>query len=310
MQRQAHTTVLAGANTLLREGLARILRLPHFRIVATTANVRHLDFEALRLHDSILLIHELSTQQATTIPQIVLFKEQCPAARIAVLGEHDQLGEMVGAFQAGANAFFPEVVPPDALVKALQLVMLGETILPPKLLSCIYHTRLEQALACRDSGGQVGPLDPCDRKPVSQGSENTIRVPAEPRGERGAVGCASDDLTRRLAGVNGRSLPRLSSREHEILFHISEGASNKLIARRFGITEGTVKIHVKAILHKIGASNRTQAAIWGMNNGLLIRSERSFGRSLLRPEPDRADDHGNDTVGSSQADVSQPVEKV
>ncbi len=302
MQRQAHTTVLAGANTLLREGLARILHPPHFRIVATTANVRHLDFEALRPHDSILLIHELSTRHVTTIPQIVLFKEQCPAARIAVLGEHDQLGEMVGAFQAGANAFFPNVVPPDALIKALQLVMLGETILPPKLLSCIDHTRLEHARACRDSGVQVGPLDPCDRNAISQGSESTIHVPAEPR----AVGCASDDLSGHLAGVNGRSLCHLSSREHEILFYIGEGASNKLIARRFGITEGTVKIHVKAILRKIGASNRTQAAIWGMNNGVLIRSERPFGRSLLRPEPDRAD-HGTDTVRSSQ--VNQPVGK-
>ena len=45
------------------------------------------------------------------------------------------------------------------------LVMLGETILPPKLLSCIDHTRLEHARACRDSGVQVGPLDPCDRNP-------------------------------------------------------------------------------------------------------------------------------------------------
>lgn len=309
MQRQAHTTVLAGANTLLREGLARILRPPHFRIVATAANIRHLDFESLRSHDSILLIHELGTGQVTTIPEIALFKERCPAARVAVLGEDDELGEMVGAFQAGANAFFPEAVTPDALIKALQLVMLGETILPPNLLSYIDHARLGHAPLCPDSGTQVGHLDPCERLSATrQGSKSAIHDPAQPGGERGAVDDASDDLPRNVADVAGRSLRRLSSREHEILFYISEGASNKVIARRFGITDGTVKIHVKAILRKIGATNRTQAAIWGMNNGLLIRSEMPLGPSLVRRAIDHAD-HGTETVRSSLAHVGQPVGK-
>jgi two-component system nitrate/nitrite response regulator NarL len=309
MQRQAHATVLAGANTLLREGLARILRPPHFRIVAAAANIGHLDFEALRSHDSILLIHELGTGQGTTIPEIVVFKERCPAARVAVLGEHDELGEMVGAFQAGANAFFPEAVAPDALIKALQLVMLGETILPPNLLSCIDHGRLGHAPLGGDARVQIGCLDPCDRlSAVSPGSKSTLHDPAKPGGESGAVDDASDELTRNLAGFNGRSLPRLSSREHDILLYISEGASNKLIARRFGITDGTVKIHVKAILRKIGASNRTQAAIWGMSSGLLVRSEQALGSSAGRSANDHAD-HGADTVRSSLAHVSQPVGK-
>jgi two-component system, NarL family, nitrate/nitrite response regulator NarL len=307
MQRQTHTTILAGANTLLREGLARILRPPHFRVVAITANIRHLDFKSLRSYDSILLVHEIGTGQVTTIPEIRLFKERCPAARIAVLGEHDQLSEMVGAFQAGANAFFPEAVTPDALIKALQLVMLGETILPPSLLSCIDHALLGHAPLCPDSATPVGTLR--ERlSAVRQDSENAIHDSAQPGGERGAVDDATDDLTRNVAGVAGRSLPRLSAREHDILFYISEGASNKLIARRFGITDGTVKIHVKAILRKIGASNRTQAAIWGMNNGLLIRPERRLGPSLVRPAIDHAD-QGTETVRSSLAHVSQPVGK-
>lgn len=305
MQRHAHTTVLAGANTLLREGLARILRPPHFRIVATTANIRHLDFESLRSHDPILLIHELGTGQVTTIPEIALFKERCPAARVAVLGEDDELGEMVGAFQVGANAFFPEAVTPEALIKALQLVMLGETILPPNLLSYIDHARLGHAPPPdSNSRPQTGCLDPYDSE-LGQASKSTLHDPAESGGERGAVDDASDDLTRNLAGFNGRSLRRLSSREHDILLYISEGASNKVIARRFGITHGTVKIHVKAILRKIGASNRTQAAIWGMNNGLLIRPEQALGPSAGRSANDHAD-HGADTVRSSLAHVSQP----
>ena len=45
-----------------------------------------------------------------------------------------------------------------------------------------------------------------------------------------------------------------------------EGDSNKLIARKFDITEATVKVHVKAILRKIRAKNRTQAAIWAASH--------------------------------------------
>jgi two-component system nitrate/nitrite response regulator NarL len=55
---------------------------------------------------------------------------------------------------------------------------------------------------------------------------------------------------------------KLSAREMEILGCLREGAPNKLIARRLNITEATIKVHVKAILRKIGASNRTQAAMW------------------------------------------------
>ncbi|HMV37814.1 MAG TPA: two-component system response regulator NarL, partial [Plasticicumulans sp.] len=43
----------------------------------------------------------------------------------------------------------------------------------------------------------------------------------------------------------------LTDREHEILLHIAEGRSNKLIARALDITEGTVKVHVKHLLKKL-----------------------------------------------------------
>ena len=59
----------------------------------------------------------------------------------------------------------------------------------------------------------------------------------------------------------------LSPREKSILLCIIEGDSNKCIARKMDITEATVKVHVKAILRKIRVQNRTQAAIWGLNNG-------------------------------------------
>ncbi len=70
----------------------------------------------------------------------------------------------------------------------------------------------------------------------------------------------------------GNRLSQAAPREedHQAILLI-EGDSNKCIARKIDIAEATVKVHVKAILRKIRVQNRTQAAIWGMNNGSLIR---------------------------------------
>jgi two-component system nitrate/nitrite response regulator NarL len=61
----------------------------------------------------------------------------------------------------------------------------------------------------------------------------------------------------------------LSVRETEILSCLVNGHSNKAIANRLQITEGTVKMHLKGVLKKIQAQNRTQAAIWALQNGIV-----------------------------------------
>lgn len=52
----------------------------------------------------------------------------------------------------------------------------------------------------------------------------------------------------------------LTARQYEILKMVREGASNRDIAGRLGISEGTVKLHVSAILKRLGVKNRTEAA--------------------------------------------------
>jgi two-component system, NarL family, nitrate/nitrite response regulator NarL len=68
------------------------------------------------------------------------------------------------------------------------------------------------------------------------------------------------------AASTGRSRA-LSGREGEILSNLLRGHSNKMIARELNISEATVKVHLKALLRKLNARNRTQAAIWAMENG-------------------------------------------
>jgi two-component system nitrate/nitrite response regulator NarL len=65
-----------------------------------------------------------------------------------------------------------------------------------------------------------------------------------------------------------RELEDLSQREIEILRCLAMGYPNKTIARQLDIAETTVKAHVKAILRKTKAGNRTQAATWSMSHGI------------------------------------------
>ncbi|QEP41749.1 two-component system response regulator NarL [Ectothiorhodospiraceae bacterium BW-2] len=58
----------------------------------------------------------------------------------------------------------------------------------------------------------------------------------------------------------------LTEREQQILIHLSQGHSNKLIARELGISDTTVKVHVKHILKKLNLRTRVEAAVWAMNS--------------------------------------------
>jgi two-component system nitrate/nitrite response regulator NarL len=67
------------------------------------------------------------------------------------------------------------------------------------------------------------------------------------------------------AGLHGNGL---SPRELQILRALVNGKSNKAIARDLNITEATVKVHLKALLRKVRVNNRTQAAVWALNQGI------------------------------------------
>jgi DNA-binding CsgD family transcriptional regulator len=61
----------------------------------------------------------------------------------------------------------------------------------------------------------------------------------------------------------------LTTREREVLCPLVRGLANKAIARELGISVGTVKVHVRAILDKLQASSRTQAASVAVQRGLI-----------------------------------------
>ena len=76
-------------------------------------------------------------------------------------------------------------------------------------------------------------------------------------------------LVEAIAEPAGAPAQRLTPREQEVLELIAAGLSNKLIARRLGIAEKTVKTHVGHVLAKLGVSDRTQAALYAVRTGLV-----------------------------------------
>ncbi len=64
-------------------------------------------------------------------------------------------------------------------------------------------------------------------------------------------------------------LGALSPREREVMAGLARGRSNREIARALAVSEETVKSHVKSILAKLGLADRTQAAIFGLQHGVV-----------------------------------------
>ncbi len=232
MRRRSVATVLVGPSVLLREGLTRILSPTPFRIVASVFHLNDVVWTLLSPHKSTLLILDTADHPDDDAAQIRLFKERRPSGRVAVLADHHRPADVFAAFQAGANVYLAKLASSDAFTKALELVMLGQTILPPELLSLIGARRDDQRSSSAEPGG------PSAGQPV-----------------------VANEMDR---------MPRLSGREKCILRCIVEGDSNKHIARKMSIAEATVKVHVKAILRKIQLHNRTQAAIWAVNNSSFL----------------------------------------
>ncbi|MBK1736140.1 two-component system response regulator NarL [Halorhodospira abdelmalekii] len=89
----------------------------------------------------------------------------------------------------------------------------------------------------------------------------------------------TDTLARALGQPPGAHDPQrppdpfavLTPRERDILEHLATGESNKVIARQLGISDGTVKLHVKSVLRKLGVRSRVEAAIKAVDLGLPRR---------------------------------------
>lgn len=223
MNSQATPTLLVESNTLLREGLRRILAETAYNPIAMSASLDEVLGSWEPDAGSFLLIMDSARDHEEACNQVRQIKKQFGSARVLMLVDQYDLKQILSAFQAGADAYLVKSVSCEVLVKTLDLVMLGEVVFPSAVLDLLNEHVLRPSEAAEPHG-----------------------LPKDIDGQFQSKG--------------------LSVRETVILRCLMEGDSNKLIARKFDITEATVKVHVKAILRKIQAKNRTQAAIWAANH--------------------------------------------
>ncbi|UPK38141.1 response regulator transcription factor [Bradyrhizobium sp. 186] len=265
-RRHSSKVVLIGRNILLREGISRILHAADFHIALSASSTDELP-STFQAHQLLFVIVHNTDEFDLALKHIGFVREHYPDARVAIVSDHYRPDELISAYKAGAGGYFVDVNSCDAFIKSIELVTMGETVFPPAFLSFVL-----------DSGPHCKP----QLQPTSE--------------ER-------SDL---LVAAEERIAPHLSPRERAILSYLIEGNSNKCIARKIDIAEATVKVHVKAILRKIRVQNRTQAAIWGMNNGSLIRVSNGHALALSidrEAAPSLAPrDRGPHEAGLSQSD--------
>ncbi|QLL10575.1 response regulator [Pseudomonas chlororaphis] len=95
------------------------------------------------------------------------------------------------------------------------------------------------------------------------------------QGEEALNSTVSARLLRRMAernaGSGGAQVVALTARERQVLGLVAGGFSNREIGEKLGITTGTAKAHVERVIGKLGAADRTQAAVRGIALGLVAQ---------------------------------------
>jgi two-component system nitrate/nitrite response regulator NarL len=129
-----YPTVLVGRSGLSLEGLARILEPSQFQVVARVTSADDLSPSEVQRHKAILLILDAGREIQAAARQVQSFKKLHAEACVAAVISGAETADMTLLLQAGANACFGQNVPVEVFLKSLELVMLGETLIPPSML--------------------------------------------------------------------------------------------------------------------------------------------------------------------------------
>jgi DNA-binding NarL/FixJ family response regulator len=155
--------------------------------------------------------------------------------KILILTMHDGQDSVLAAFAAGADSYCMKDIHMNQLVEAIQSTASGQSWIDPAIASVILR--------------QV-------RRDAEVKSSNA-------QGKTVEISAVGGDYEPFLGNTP------LTTRELEILELIVAGCSNADISQRLYITIGTVKTHVRNILNKLSADDRTQAAVRALRSGLV-----------------------------------------
>lgn len=206
-------------------------------------------------------------------PQTLLVIDDHPLFRKAVLQLVRMTGdfEVVGEASSGAEGLeLARTLQPDMIL--LDLNMKGTNGI--EVLKVIKSWNLDCRVVMLTVSDQAEDLVAALRA----GADGYLLKETEPEDlllKLKEAACGQVTLTERLTRLLAHSLrqdalPRtpdeagLTEQESRILGLIAQGKSNKLIARELGITDGTVKVHVKHLLRKLNLRSRVEAAVWAV----------------------------------------------
>jgi two-component system nitrate/nitrite response regulator NarL len=209
-------TLLICRSTVLHTGLRHILANTQFALADDVVDPTS-DMSIIAGSEPVLILLCESLSPDAYLETLERLKAQCPSAWVVVLADHLDPDAVLRLYKARLNGLCSPAMVGSGLVKALELVVAGETFLP----AAVGLALLEQ---------------------------QSRRSRPEAQALRAAP----------AAGLAGR----LSVREVRILQCLMLGESNKVIAHQLGLVEATVKMHIKSLLRKVQAANRTQAAMW------------------------------------------------
>ncbi|WP_245308939.1 response regulator transcription factor [Aurantimonas sp. 22II-16-19i] len=193
------------------------------------------------------------------------------------------------AENCGVNGILLTSISSDRLLKSLELIAMGEDVFTATGHSHISATSEQNDLGDVPAFTRLLPGVHREEPPTDAEDGPAVDQQASNNAVQSQKDCK---LIRR---------EELSQRESEILNYLIEGNSNKIIARKCHITEATVKVHLKSILRKVHAANRTQAAVWAMNRIKESEQARAVESGIARENDE--DGYSNDRCGiSSRAD--------
>jgi NarL family two-component system response regulator LiaR len=164
-------------------------------------------------------------------------KKNTPGVRVIMLTSHDNDRDVFAALSAGADGYCLKETPTQQLVLAIRAVADGAAWLDPGIASKVLRASV-----------------------VGHGPN----IAVSKDGKDGAT-----LATKGGAGGPGNKAARLSHREIDVLKLVVEGMSNQAIAERLFVSVETVKTHMRRIMEKLAVSDRTQAAVKAMREGLL-----------------------------------------
>lgn len=158
--------------------------------------------------------------------------------KVMILTMQDNEDAVLAAFAAGADSYCMKDVHLDRLLEALQVTNEGNSWIDPSIARIVLQQNRPTQPMADISGGGV--------------DLNTV-----------AIGAADPEYNQMIEAYP------LTERELEVLELIVAGCSNATIAEKLYITVGTVKTHVRNILNKLCADDRTQAAVRALRSGLV-----------------------------------------